>query len=91
MPAAPLGRHRNRTRWMPWCGSPQLPLAQGSSGTPCSVLGTAGSRQTRAHGEQTPPVLGTEEALVEPMLLARDTMLLFRAFSMKSAAGDGSQ
>lgn len=30
-------------------------------------------------------MLGTEEALVEPMLLARDTMLLFRAFSMKSA------
>lgn len=30
-------------------------------------------------------MLGTEEALVEPMLLARDTMLPFRAFSMKSA------
>lgn len=41
--------------------------------------------ETRCHGEQTPPVLGTEEALVEPMLLARDTMLPFRAFSMKSA------
>lgn len=41
--------------------------------------------EPRCHGEQTPPVLGTEEALVEPMLLARDTMLPFRAFSMKSA------
>lgn len=37
------------------------------------------------HREGTIPVLGTEEALVEPMLLARDTMLPFLVLSTKSA------
>ena len=34
------------------------------------------------------PVFGTEEALVEPMLLALDTRLLFNADSVKNPASD---
>lgn len=102
MLAAPLGRCQNQSdsRLQTLLESPEpttfLLLRTGNLPSHAHSLsagqtGTCQRAETPAHGGQTPPVLGTEEALVEPMLLARDTMLPLRAFSMKSAGRRASR